>query len=284
MPNAGQTELCARWGGNIDDTVDDQNARTTAAYWELVTRIYAELTVETNPQGFEGAVDIVVERVEPRFPNLNQDYSPGTGTTVRDEDNPAQWVYVAYQEPPGEKLPVPLRVTLKAKYGDISLGPSKQINVHTVFRGLASQGCQDEAISYCIWKYAPSVENIAFGPWYDPQTPNLGNTSIVNQVTVGNGAINLTVKENVCASVIGHENVHCRQSVWPGRSPECVSEMPAYASEIWGASYTGIDSPYHTDYLQECWDFFVQFGMAVDLGDLEWRIDDEVWALYVNRP
>lgn len=86
----------------------------------------------------------------------------------------------------------------------------------------------DCAWRYARWKYGISVSG-ATSIQYSSSLSSLGNTSVSNDVSLGGGAFE---NEWTCASVLGHEIVHCNQSyvywvLYPRRS-----EMEAYDWEL----------------------------------------------------
>ncbi|OGV68029.1 MAG: hypothetical protein A3K18_28245 [Lentisphaerae bacterium RIFOXYA12_64_32] len=221
------------------------------------------ISISTSPSGREGWILLSVWSVFPPDPHVLN------GWLSKNSD--AQWKYEAFEEPKTEKHPNLKTVRLVAVLApnpppEVVL-PNVQTNVYvyTVFDYKANQpagipGDRNAAWQFAKWKYdidTSGLSSIA----YDQNLGHAGSTSTVTDAcALGPSAF---VSENICASVMGHENVHGVQEAWfilwsvnrfnAGLPQE--AEKQAYQWEIDHQSDTGTDAGY-IDNVQAWWNYY----------------------------
>lgn len=191
----------------------------------------------------------------------SRSYSPGKGTL--EPDGNGSWTYTAFEEPRGEKAPATLSVAIVPKVDGRVVGEPAFLTVKTVFDNLSGFHAHDTmgkmhkadasdyelAWKYARWKHGIDTSNLS-SIRYDPALTTMGLTrlgvgGIGRHCRLGPTAFN--AGSGVCASVLGHENVHGGQSVMTLLSSRW-AEPDAYQWELDNAQQTGISA----SYIAEC--------------------------------
>ncbi len=202
------------------------------------------VSVSTNPSNCENAVVLKIRKVILNIPTT------GKGDLVKTDA--LRWTYTAFIENKGEKHPALYKnveiISLIEK--DESAGLLPFPFIQSVFQYLANSriGKEDRerAWQYVKWKYNIKISSLS-GVSYSSSQETDGLTNTYTDIcTLGPGAFS---NENHCASTLGHENVHGRQSAfyimrsvvsWAIGRPH-FAEVEAYNWEIDNAEKTGID-------------------------------------------
>ena len=185
-------------------------------------------------------------------------YRPGDGSLKPADRTGSEWVYTPFSEPKTEKHPKTLSVVVVPKHKGRIVGEPVQIEVKAVFAQLTlfhshaprskPHGAQPDdyelAWRYAKWKYGLDT-TASTSIRYDPKLNTMGITNpgafnIGRNVRLGPTAF---ASENICASVIGHENVHSGQSLATLLSSRW-AEPPAYQWEMDNAARLGTDDSY----------------------------------------
>jgi hypothetical protein len=168
-----------------------------------------------------------------------------------------------------DKHPKAKNVVIVARVNGNTVSQSSKILVGPVFNWLVSlhqDGAgqklhrpttddYNRAWHYARWKYSiatPDLASVAYVNRATPRGLTMGaNAFSPRYCTLGNGAF---ANENICASTLGHEQVHGAQPWdvfilpnwirWSGNP-----EVPAYQWEIDDATNTGIDTNFLNDTL-----------------------------------
>lgn len=186
------------------------------------------------------------------------DYRPGTGSLKASARNGSEWLYTPFSEPKTEKHPRTLSVVVVPKYKGRIVGEPVQIEVKPVFAHLTlfhSHGPREKphgaqpadyelAWRYAKWKYGLDTA-ASTSIRYDPKLGTMGMTNpgafnVGRNVRLGPTAFN---SENICASVLGHENVHAGQTLVTLLSSKW-AEPSAYQWEMDNAARLGTDASY----------------------------------------
>ncbi|MFA5137806.1 MAG: hypothetical protein WC728_01145 [Elusimicrobiota bacterium] len=185
--------------------------------------------------------------------------APGKGELKRDGD---RWVYTAFEEEKTNKHPGSTSVSILAKHKGRICSEPATLQVKSVFNHLtmfhshdpagkahvATQEDYELAWQYAKWKYDIDTKNSTTIK-YDKKLESMGATNpgafnIGRHVRLGPTAF---ISENLCASVLGHENVHAGQGLGTFLSSKW-SEPPAYQWELDNAERLGVGK----DYVEEC--------------------------------
>jgi len=190
-------------------------------------------------------------------------YRPGLGSVRQDEQDRSKWVYEPFEElqtaiMSSAKSPASdVRVEVAAVWKGQECGKSIEAVVVPVFRFLTVWGASGRAGALSVfdydlaWRYAKSkcqTDTSELNSIY--YNPSLSIHGATQWRACWLGPLALEC-ESVCASTLGHENVHGPQSPL---MPEAEAEYPAYTWEAENAEETGITvaAPgYYTDVLEK---------------------------------
>jgi hypothetical protein len=177
-----------------------------------------------------------------------------------------KWEYNAVEELKTEKHPAPKRAVIVAKITGKEIGQPLKILVKPVFLwlttfhqhgpGLIAHAPTDadynQAWKYAKWKYDIKTNFLRSILFARDQTQSgltkFGGGQFQRDCTLGFGAFS---SENLCASTLGHENLHGRQPdimfrpIWFVIHPidgEKLVELPAYRWEKQNATRTGLSA------------------------------------------
>jgi hypothetical protein len=181
------------------------------------------------------------------------------GKIVRDINLPNKWIYYPAKELKTEKHPRTLKIKIVPKCSGKICGLSSTITVRSVFEHLVNihpdnpkgkfhkpyESDYELAWKYARWKYDVDTSNLN-EILFDPEMKYKGVTYVAifskkRMCKLGRDAF---ISENICASVLGHENVHGGQSLkmfFGGREK---AEPPAYQWELKNAARLGLPSGY----------------------------------------
>ena len=172
------------------------------------------ITVVTNPVGREDCVTLTVPT--------------GKGSITRDTSNPAKWDYAAPVEAKSN-VGVTKVDSFNVSSSILGVASTKTASIHlcSVFHYLGTlDNDRDKALVYAIWKYNISTANMT-SIGYDSTLTTAGLAPPGDNVSIGPDAF---TSEWFCASVVGHENVHCDQ-LWTTRATSA-GEREAYQWEL----------------------------------------------------
>jgi hypothetical protein len=201
-------------------------------------------------------------------------YTPsGQGTLVQDSSDSDKWTYKAFEEPKTEKHPKTKVVHIVAQADGTDVSNEITLQVAPVFTWLTSvhkhaagqkvhkPSNQDyeRAYKYARWKYSIGTPDIIIS--VDPSLVRYGEThpgafNIGRYTTLGILAFN---DENVCASTLGHEEVHGTQSLSVLLGPEAGAERPAYQWEMDHKDDTGLSAD-EVDRVQQWLNYYDGLG------------------------
>jgi hypothetical protein len=214
---------------------------------EGMTKSIVTVTVRSGDAA-ETLKDLTLEIVEPAKGEIKRDGG--------------RWVYTAFEEEKTNKHPGSASVSIMAKHkGRICSAPAS-LHVRSVFSHLAmfhshdpagkahmaTQEDYELAWRYVRWKYGIDTKNSTTIK-YDKDLGAMGATNpgafnVGRHVRLGPTAF---ISENLCASVLGHENVHAGQGLGTLLVTKW-SEPPAYQWELDNAQRLGVGQ----DYVEEC--------------------------------
>lgn len=158
------------------------------------------ITLKTTPIGYEKLLELKIDSTTP----INSDNGKLTGENT-------EYIYTALTEVindkrPGDDETRSWDVVLKAKIkkSDEVVEDRTQF-VYSVFKYYANpKSNKPKALEYMLWKYPISTAGLASLSYKEGQGP-AGWTTATNHCTLGDGAFGT---ENICASVVVHENLH----------------------------------------------------------------------------
>jgi hypothetical protein len=217
-----------------------------------------DITIRTTPSGFENLVTLAIDHVTPEEP------ATGDGVLTHDSSDVAVWHYDAFTEAKTQKHPVPKAVHFVATINGGACA-TEHITVSPVFRHLASPMLgiytqdRENAWKYARWKYdidTSNLDSISYNASLGERGLTTGDVWGGNYCELGPESFALsTGSENLCASTMGHENVHGGQGyLYRQLYPDC-AETEAYLWELNNASSTEISSTDISD-IQDKYNYF----------------------------
>lgn len=181
------------------------------------------------------------------------------GSTIKDTSFENKWLYIPAKELKSEKNPEIFNIKIIPRCSGKVCGRSITITVRPVFKHLISihadtpkselrkpaNNDYELAWQYARWKYdidTSNLDEIVF----DPKMKYKGATyaKIFGKKRICKLGRQAFISENICASVLGHENIHGGQSLamFFGRREK--AEPPAYQWEIKNARSLGLPPDY----------------------------------------
>lgn len=181
------------------------------------------------------------------------------GTLVRDLNSQDKWIYYPAKELKSEKDPRVLKIKIVPVCPDKVCGLSSTITVRPVFQHLINmhpdspeskfhkpyQSDYELAWQYARWKYdinTSNLDKIMFDP--DMKYKGVTYVGIFSKKRLCKLGKQAFISENICASVMGHENVHGGQSLKMFIGGREKAEPPAYQWEVQNAKRLGLPPGY----------------------------------------
>jgi len=199
------------------------------------------ITITTDPSGFEDTISLIISKVLPEEP------ATGSGTLTRDNIDLSLWLYESFTESQTEKHPVPKQIIFTASIDDTQCA-TEHLTVCPIFRHLSAPMLgiytqdRENAWKYARWKYSIDTSDLDSITYNDSLGDRGQTTSYVlggNFCELGPAAFD---DENLCASTLGHENVHGGQEYLFRQLYSDCAEAEAYLWELNHADTTGISS------------------------------------------
>lgn len=192
---------------------------------------YTYLKVFCTPSDLPSRPDVklVVDRLSGATYSDPPSYTPPSNGGVSHSGD-GEWVYYSFKEPKTEKNPgAPISAWVKPQYLGQDIGSPVRIQVNSIFYHLThttidmygatinpSEYHYLSAAEYASWKY--DVSYGVGGNWYvDLTISSYGKTNPTPFLSWERDTYLYQLAfndENVCASTIGHENVHRGQSLY----------------------------------------------------------------------
>jgi hypothetical protein len=220
--------------------------------WTGIDNSFQEALITVNIQP-KSAEDKIADKITLKILKVTggRGYNPGKGKLKQSTKNSNLWKYIPFEESRNEDKPQEKNVNIAALYSNVICSNFITIRIGSIWTYLNNYGNCRKSIDYAIWKYNINTSNLT-SISYDSSILEGGQTTYGGKCRIGQYAITHT--ENICASVLGHENVHGGQPlkyflIWM----EAEAEVPAYGWEINNSNITKINNKfkYNPTHLRE---------------------------------
>jgi hypothetical protein len=222
--------------------------------WTGIDNSYQEALITVNIQP-KSAEDKIADKITLKILKVTGGggYNPGKGELKQSTKNSNLWKYIPFKEVDSEKHPMTKTAEIVALFDKSQCSNIIIIHVKSVFLFLTTGSGFDynKAIEYTKYKYNMSTDKLTSITYSVALSGKrrgevrVGVSGVGRYCKLGPGAFE---SENICASVLGHENVHGGQHWWLFMpNMEAQAEIPAYTWELNNAGRTGIDSSYKSE-------------------------------------
>jgi hypothetical protein len=211
--------------------------------WTGIDNSFQEALITVNIQP-KSAEDKIADKITLKILKVTGGggYNPGKGALKKSTKNSNLWKYVPFEESRNEDKPQEKITSIAALYNNIICSGFINIKIGSIWTYLNNSGYCKKSIDYAIWKYNINISKLT-SISYDSSILEGGQTTYGGKCRIGQYAITHT--ENICASIVGHENVHGGQPLkyfltWM----EAEAEVPAYGWEMNNRNVTKINNKY----------------------------------------